>query len=95
MADREVTKSHKDRDGDILALCHPDRNWSPRWKNDAINDIESQRHSYFVDVPGTGCVDIHVVQGSTGKYLRTDPDHTTHNNLKKLPDCFDDESCAE
>ena len=87
MVDRQVTHSRKDRDGDILALCRPGQYWSPRLKDDAINDIESRQHSYFVDVPGAGRVDIHVVQGSTGKYLRTDPDRTSHSNLDDLPDC--------
>lgn len=87
MARRQVTRSRKDRDGDITALCKPGEVWSPRQKRDAIEDIESRRHSYYVDVPGKGPVDIHVVRGSTGKYLRTDPDKTTRNNLDDLPDC--------
>lgn len=87
MADREVTQSRKDADGDILALCNPSASWSPRPKADAINDIEQRLHTYFVNLPGAGRVDIHVVQGSTGKYLRTDPDRTSDNNLDDLPDC--------
>ena len=87
MAAREVTRSRKDRDGDILALCSPGQFWSPRQKNDAIADIETGQHSYFVSVPGTGRVDIKVVPGPSGKYLRTDPDRTSRNNLDDLPDC--------
>jgi len=30
MADRQVTQSRKDSDGDILALCNPGEYWSPR-----------------------------------------------------------------
>jgi len=30
---------------------------------------------------------IRVVAGSTGKYLRTDWDSTSRNNLDDLPDC--------
>jgi len=87
MAHREVTRSRKDQDGDILALCTPGQPWSPRQKRDAISDIESRTHSYFVDVTGIGRVDIHVVEGRTGKYLRTDPDKTSRNNLDDLPGC--------
>lgn len=87
MAERPVTQSRKDRDGDILALCNPGESWSPRLKQDAINDIEGRLHNYFVEVPGTGRVDIHVVRGPKGKYLRTDPDRTNRNNLDDLPDC--------
>lgn len=87
MADREVTKSRKDKDRDITALCKSGEGWSPRLKQDAINDIEGGLHTYHVMDAAKGRVEIKVVQGSTGKYLRTDPDKTTKNNLDDLPDC--------
>ena len=87
MATRQVSRSRKDRDGDILALCSSGQPWSPRQKQEAIDDIESRRHSYFVNVSGVGHVDIHVVRGPNGKYLRTDPDRTSRNNLDDLPEC--------
>lgn len=86
MADRQVTRSGKDSDGDITSLCNTGQLWSPRKKRDAINDIENGIHSYFVVSP-SGRVNIHVVQGQNGKYLRTDPDKTSKNNLDDLPDC--------
>lgn len=87
MIDRQVTRSKKDNDGDITALCNPTEWWSPRQKVDAINDIENKTHRYFVK-DGLKEVDIHVVNDSIkGKYLRTDPDKTTRNNLDDLPDC--------
>ncbi len=87
MADREVTQSRKDDEGDIVALCNPNTSWSPRQKDDAIRDIEGRLHRYFVILRGVGRVDIHVVRGPTGKYLRTDPDRASDNNLDDLPDC--------
>ncbi|MEW4565041.1 DUF3892 domain-containing protein [Bremerella sp. JC770] len=86
MADRQVTRSGKDGSGDITALCNTGQAWSPRRKNDAINDIENGNHSYFVEVSGKR-VDIHVVNGQNGKHLRTDPDKTSRNNLDDLPNC--------
>lgn len=86
MADREVTKTGKD-EGDIISLCNDDAAWSPRSKDDAIEDIEGGLHRYYVVVPGVGDVDIHVVEGPNGPYLRTDPDVTNENNLDDLPDC--------
>ena len=86
MASRAVTHSGKDRDGDITKLCHPVQAWSPRMKADAIRDIESGTHSYHVPWPG-GSTQIRVVNGPTGKYLRTDRDDTSRNNLDDLPDC--------
>lgn len=87
MADHQVTKTRKDQEGDILALCNDAAFWSPRAKQDAISDIESGLHRYFVRWPDGNDTDIHVVQGPTGKYLRTDRDDTSRNNLDELPDC--------
>ena len=41
-------QSGKDRDGDITKLCQPGELWSPRAKADAIGDIESRAHTYYV-----------------------------------------------
>lgn len=86
MADRPVTKTGKDGNGNITKLCHDGSVWSPRYKNDAINDIEQEIHRYYVPWP-EGPTWIRVVNGPTGKYLRTDRDETTRNNLDDLPDC--------
>lgn len=85
MADREVTQTRKDK-GEITALCNPGAGWTPRSKEDAIQDIESKTHAYHVRWTEKR-TEIRVVQGSTGKYLRTDRDNTTRNNLLDLPDC--------
>ena len=86
MADREVTQTRKDQYGDITALCNPSSLWSPRSKDDVIRDIESRTHTYHVQWPDKR-TEIHVVNGATGKYLRTQRDNTTRNNLFDLPDC--------
>lgn len=86
MADRAVRKTDKNDEGDILALCYDGALWSPRRKADAIKDIEDGAHTYYV--PWTsGRTEIGVVNGPNGKYLRTDRDETTKNNLDDLPDC--------
>jgi hypothetical protein len=87
MADRQVTHSGKDREGDITKLCSSGHVWSPRSKLDAINDIESRLHTYFVRWPDQKRTEIRVVNGPSGKYLRTDRDSTTRNNLDDLPNC--------
>ena len=48
MGERRVKKTRKDSDGDITALCNPDEFWSPRGKTDAIYDIETNRHNYYI-----------------------------------------------
>jgi hypothetical protein len=88
MARRQVIKTKKDEDGDIIALCNPSEDWSPREKEDIISDIELKGHSYYVIINGSKEVDIRVINDPyRGKYLRTDPDETFKNNLDDLPDC--------
>lgn len=87
MADRPVFRSRKDDDGDITALCNASESWSPRLKRDAISDIENGFHRYYVPWPDGQSTWIDVVDGPSGKHLRTDKDSTTRNNLDDLPDC--------
>jgi hypothetical protein len=83
---RQVTQTRKNEEGDITALCNPGSSWSPRLKRDAIEDITTTRHSYYVQWQEKR-TDVHVARGPTGPYLRTDRDSTTRNNLDDLPDC--------
>ncbi|WP_440657193.1 hypothetical protein ACAD35_03003 (plasmid) [Clavibacter nebraskensis] len=85
MADRPVRQTGKDRDGDITSLANLGLFWSPVSKAQAIYDIEQRLHTYHVPWT-TGRTEIRVVQGANGKYLRTDYDSTTRNNLRDLPD---------
>lgn len=87
MADRAVYATGKDQDGDITALCNAGQSWSPRKKADAIYDIEYGLHRYHVPWSDGTQTSIKVVNGASGKYLRTDKDGTTKNNLDDLPDC--------
>jgi hypothetical protein len=82
---RQVNLIQKDRHGNITALCNPGEDWSPRKKEDAIRDIESNTHRYYVTWAGSGGSHIQVVDGPEGKYLRTDKDKTERNNLDDLP----------
>lgn len=87
MADRAVYKTGKNSEGDITSLCGGSTaTWSPRSKTLAIADIEAGLHSYYVPWK-SGRTEIDVVDGPTGKYLRTLRDGSTGNNLGELPDC--------
>jgi len=87
MATRYVTRSGKDKNGDITKLCNAGEAWSPRLKADAIVDIENKTHEYFVSWTDGQKTPIKVVNGATGKYLRTQRDGSTKNNLDDLDDC--------
>lgn len=84
MGDRAVFTTRKDSDGDILAVGNSGASWSRRSKHDVIVDIELGMHTYHVPWP-TGDTEIRVEFGSAGKYLRTDRDETSRNNLLDLP----------
>ena len=86
MAKRYVYKTKKDQDGDILALCNDTATWSPRYKAGAIQDIESGLYEYYVPWQ-SGETKIEVINGPNGKYLRTQRDGSSSNNLDELPDC--------
>lgn len=83
MTNHSVTHTRKDRAGDILAIGVKD-SWSLD-KATAIRRIEAGTEGYYVPWP-EGSTWIRVVNGATGKYLRTDRDSTSRNNLDDLPD---------
>lgn len=85
-SERSVTGTIKDSDGDIVALCNPAEPWSPRPVADVIADIESGTYAYVAVASGIA-TEIQVVEGPSGKYLRTRADATPANNLDSLPDC--------
>lgn len=82
MADRRVRQTGK-IDGDISALCNRGELWSPRTKTQAVNDIRTGTHSYYVDETGSR-TEVHVTPDGD---LRTDPDPVSGNNLDNLADC--------
>ena len=84
MADRRVTGTGKDGEGDITSLCG---SWGSSTKTQAIADIELDLHRYYTHAANGTEADVEVVNGTTGKYLRTDPDKSLADNLGDLPDC--------
>ena len=86
MADRRVTRTGKDNDGDITKLCNSAANWSPRTRAVAVRDIENGDHTYYVDEAGSR-TNVRVVTVNGKKHLRTTADKTSKNNLDNLPDC--------
>lgn len=87
MAARQVRKTGKNKDKDITKLCNDSESWSPRSKADAISDIDAGTHRYYVSWPDGKTTDVTVVKGANGKYLRTQRDGSSGNNLEDLEDC--------
>lgn len=87
MAERRVRATGKDRDGDITKLCGGVGSWGSVSKNQAINEIDRGDHTYYVEeAPGPRAI-VRVVGSAPNKYLRTDADSSSKNNLDNLPDC--------
>jgi hypothetical protein len=84
MADRSVRQTGKNQLGNIISLADSGQLWSPRSSEDCIRDIETGVHTYFVPWT-TGRTEIGVVASPYGKYLKTDRDNTSRNNLDELP----------
>mgnify|MGYP000985115643 CR=1 FL=1 len=88
---RRVTKTHKSKD-DILALCGPEL-FASVPKEQAIREIESAGRPYSLTSPyyteynGIRAAIVVIEDRFRSKYLRTDPDKTSKNNLLELPDC--------
>lgn len=87
MIERQITNTKKDSSGNIVSFCNLAEWWSPRSAKEIQYDIEEDMYLYFVRVDGQK-VEIKVINDLAKKYLRTDPDKTTKNNLDDLPDCL-------
>ena len=91
---KQVTGTSKDDDGDITALCGTGFTVDKQTAIDetlrAGNGHDGQATPYFVNTGGAS-VNVRVYERTTGdpttRYLRTDHDETTTNNLDNLPDC--------
>ena len=83
MAEYLVTGSGKNDQGDITSLCG---SWGTKGSATVIQAIRLG-DKFYVNDPAVGRVDIKVMAGTYGPYLRTDPDKTIRNNLDSLRPC--------
>ena len=80
---KQVTRSQKDRDGDITGLCGTGWNDS---KAQAVSNIGNDSTYYYVSVGGR-TVYVRVGTRNGKDYLTTSADGYSPNNLDDLPDC--------
>jgi hypothetical protein len=83
LADREVTLVLKTRSGDILALCNPEEDWTPKSKKSAIYEIENGIHRYYIKIENREiaiCIDTLL----KGKFLIARDDGSDENFLLTL-----------
>jgi hypothetical protein len=82
---REITCIIRDGDDPDYRIDGVGGSWGSKGARTVIEEIEAGA-DYFVEVDGT-LVDVVVAEQDGRKYLGTDPDRTTHNNLNSLPSC--------
>lgn len=79
--DRRIKATQKDRNGNIVALCNPGEDWSPRSKEAVLHDIKSAKRSYYVQEVQQKMY----VRATQGNVLQTTADRASKNNLDNLP----------
>ena len=80
MTSRLVTENKISFNGNIIALFNPYESWSPRYKYDAIRDIENNQYNYFMLVNGKNInLKVKVINGN--KHLVYEDDKTLSSNL--------------
>lgn len=82
--ERRVTRTGKDRDRDITALCG---SWGRVSKETAIYQIDNRLRRYFVEDRFGRRANVIVVNGPRSRHLRTDPNSSCTDNLDSLPNC--------
>lgn len=82
MAERRITHSRKDDDGDILGVKGV---WGTASTADVVSHIENSTHVYYVRETDTS-TRVHVVTEGRKKHIRTNADSRSKNNLDNLPD---------
>ena len=87
MAIRQVIAAKKDEEGEIISICNKNEYWFSRSKSEAIRDIESGSHTYYVMADDKMVKVIVFNDPKKGKYLRTKPGKTAVDRLSMLPDC--------
>ena len=88
---RIVTHTLKDRISSgvqptVKELHNPDAAWSPRTRDEAINDIREEGIQYWARGPLGNEAEIEVRERHGKPYLSTKPDEHEGNNLTELPD---------
>lgn len=85
MARRRVTHTRK-HSGRIIALGNPDEWWSPRPVIDAVVDIDTRLHSYYITDAASRIVAVEVLARPSGERLHA-PGNDGTDLLRYLPDC--------
>lgn len=88
MADWQIKAVSRDPSGNILAYCGDE---PFKWRvgiHDLIDDIEGDRHTYFVSGTSGARIDVEIYISDRGKNLRSDPT-AGDDLLQQLPRCRD------
>lgn len=86
MENREVTKTIKNQQGEIVALCNDGELWSPKLRSIVVPEIELKINRYYVKQENEE-IEVQVANGSESKKLLiANPKRDNINLLMELPD---------
>jgi hypothetical protein len=60
--------------------------WAKKTRGQVVSDIDNKIHTYYTLVGGKRA-NVGVVNGASGKYVRTYADGVWNDNLLALPEC--------
>lgn len=88
MADLQITCINKlNRNSTHEGITHlGGTTWAKKTRQQVIADIEGGQNTFYTLVGGKRA-NVAVVQGPTGKYVRTHADGQWNDNLLALPEC--------
>lgn len=85
---KQITCINKiDRNNPYERITHVGGTWGKITQQDAIRQIESRAESFYVSVRGHSVWVVVAVSRFGNKYLKTEPDGDTPDNLLSLPEC--------
>jgi hypothetical protein len=85
---KQITCINKnERNNPYERITHVGGSWGKITQPEAIRQIENRTESFYVHAHGHSVWAVVAVSRFGNKYIKTEPDHDTPDNLLSLPEC--------
>lgn len=85
MNERRVTRVRRDEDGELVALCNPEKQWSPVYRDTVVRHLSIGLFEYFVDEAGYISY-VKIDETADGEELFTTHAPESANHLENIPE---------